>query len=95
MYTSFLVFTFVFGVGDNEEQQGDGFLAKTVWCGLGTNLVALVLLVHPLRFLGLYVLQLDNPWVCFLSSWPLFALCHHFVLWYCADKVYPSFSGIP
>lgn len=28
-----LVFTFVFGVGDNEEEQGDGFLAKTVWCG--------------------------------------------------------------
>lgn len=25
----------------------------------------------------------------FLSSWPLFALCHHFVVWYCADKVYP------
>lgn len=26
----------------------------------------------------------------FLSSWPLFALCHHFIVWYCADQVYPS-----
>lgn len=22
--------------------------------------------------------------------WPLFALSHHFVVWYCADKVYPG-----
>lgn len=26
----------------------------------------------------------------YLSSWPLFALSHHFVVWYCADKVYPG-----
>ena len=25
-----------------------------------------------------------------LSSWPLFALCHHFLVWYCADKVHPG-----
>ncbi|GMN54235.1 hypothetical protein TIFTF001_023368 [Ficus carica] len=25
-----------------------------------------------------------------LSVWPLFALSHHFVVWYCADKVYPE-----
>lgn len=25
-----------------------------------------------------------------LSVWPLFALSHHFVVWYCADKVYPG-----
>lgn len=23
-------------------------------------------------------------------SWPLFARSHHFVVWYCADKVYPG-----
>lgn len=26
----------------------------------------------------------------YLSSWPLFALAHHFVVWYCAEKVYPA-----
>lgn len=26
----------------------------------------------------------------YLSSWPLFALAHHFVVWYCAEKVYPG-----
>lgn len=26
----------------------------------------------------------------FLSSWPLFALCHHFFVWYSADRVYPG-----
>lgn len=26
----------------------------------------------------------------FLSSWPLFALCHHFCVWLAADKVYPN-----
>lgn len=25
-----------------------------------------------------------------LSSWPLFALCHNFLVWYCADKVHPG-----
>lgn len=24
----------------------------------------------------------------YLSSWPLFALSHHFIVWYCAEKVY-------
>ncbi|KAI5638313.1 hypothetical protein M9H77_00012 [Catharanthus roseus] len=54
-----------------------------------TALVAPVLLVHPLRFLGLYVFATGQS-LGFLSSWPLFALCYHFVLWYCADKVYLS-----
>ncbi|KAJ8621993.1 hypothetical protein MRB53_030522 [Persea americana] len=26
----------------------------------------------------------------FLSSWPLFALCHHFIVWYSANRVYPG-----
>lgn len=26
----------------------------------------------------------------YLSSWPLFALSHHFIVWYCADRVYPG-----
>lgn len=26
----------------------------------------------------------------FISSWPLFALCHHFIVWYSADRVYPG-----
>ncbi|KAI5664349.1 hypothetical protein M9H77_23672 [Catharanthus roseus] len=54
-----------------------------------TALVALVLLVHPLHFLDLYVFVTGQS-LGFLSSWPLFALCYHFVLWYCADKVYLS-----
>ena len=38
-------------------------LTSFAWvaCGLGTNCFSCPL-VHPLRFLGLYVLQLDNPW---------------------------------
>jgi hypothetical protein len=26
----------------------------------------------------------------FLSSWPLFALTHHFMIWFCAEQVYPG-----
>ncbi|KAM7461324.1 hypothetical protein LguiA_029445 [Lonicera macranthoides] len=26
----------------------------------------------------------------YFSSWPLFALCHNFLVWYCADKVHPG-----
>jgi len=26
----------------------------------------------------------------FLSSWPLFALSHHILVWLCADRVYPG-----
>lgn len=26
----------------------------------------------------------------YLSSWPLFALSHHILVWFCADQVYPG-----
>ncbi|KAH0447067.1 hypothetical protein IEQ34_024098 [Dendrobium chrysotoxum] len=26
----------------------------------------------------------------YLSSWPLFAFAHHFIIWYAAEKVYPG-----
>lgn len=31
----------------------------------------------------------DQP-LRYYSSWPLFALSHHFLVWWCAEKVYPG-----
>lgn len=61
-----------------------------VACGLGTNVFSCQT-SRDSRRLGssrLIRFATGQP-LGFLSSWPLFALCHHFIVWYCAEKVYP------
>lgn len=58
-----------------------------VLSGLGTNVI-----LAPASRKGppkLVRFNTGQP-LGFLSSWPLFALSHPFVVWYCADKVYPG-----
>ena len=38
---------------------------------------------------GLVFFRVGQP-LGFLSSWPLFTLTHHLVMFYCAEKVYPG-----
>ena len=38
---------------------------------------------------GVVFFRVGQP-LGFLSSWPLFTLTHHLVMFYCADKVYPG-----
>lgn len=64
-----------------------------VACGLGTNVFSCQT-SRDSRRLGTHSCRLirfatGQP-LGFLSSWPLFALCHHFIVWYCAEKVYPN-----
>lgn len=62
-----------------------------VACGLGTNVFSCQT-SRDSRRLGssrLIRFATGQP-LGFLSSWPLFALCHHFIVWYCAEKVYPN-----
>lgn len=59
-----------------------------MFSGLGTN----AFLAPPRTRGAAYVCPIfyrTQP-LGYLSSWPLFALSHHFVVWYCADKVYPG-----
>lgn len=58
-------------------------------------LASTVLIVKPhlssiLRKIRLSVRFATGQALGFLSSWPLFALCHHFLVWYCADRIYPG-----
>uniref|UniRef100_A0A5C7GQ78 RNA-dependent RNA polymerase n=1 Tax=Acer yangbiense TaxID=1000413 RepID=A0A5C7GQ78_9ROSI len=58
-----------------------------VFSGLGVNVfVAPASLNGPNK----YVRFSTGQPLGYLSSWPLFALAHHFVVWYCAEQVYPG-----
>ena len=67
-------------------------LTSFAWvaCGLGTNCFSCPGSARSSPSFSRLVRFATGQSLGFLSSWPLFALCHHFVLWYCADKVYPS-----
>lgn len=67
-------------------------LTSFAWvaCGLGTNFFSCPGSARSSPSVSRLVRFATGQPLGFLSSWPLFALCHHFVLWYCADKVYPS-----
>lgn len=61
-----------------------------VVCGLGANAFSCQTSSsnRPDTF-GLVRFATGQP-LGLLSSWPLFALCHHFIVWFCANKVYPG-----
>lgn len=61
-----------------------------VVCGLGANAFSCQTSSsnRPDTF-GLVRFATGQP-LGLLSSWPLFALCHHFIVWFCSNKVYPG-----
>lgn len=77
-------------------------LTSFAWvaCGLGTNCFSCPGSARSSPSFSRLVRFATGQPLGFLSSWPLFALCHHFILWYCAehyhiifwcaDQVYPG-----
>lgn len=61
-----------------------------VVCGLGCNAFSCqTSRSHRPEDFGLVRFETGQP-LGLLSSWPLFSLCHHFLVWYCENKVYPG-----
>lgn len=61
-----------------------------VMCGLGVNAFSCQASKSNLPESFKIVRFATGQPLGLLSSWPLFALCHHFIVWYCANKVYPG-----
>lgn len=67
------------------------FASAVVNSALATNM-------FYLRFLKKSTLKSPKYWISFIagqplgyrSSWPLFALTHHIMVWWCAEQVYPG-----
>lgn len=64
---------------------GKQFASSAVHCALYGNTFLIGFIQEP-KFIGF---KAGQP-LGFYSSWPLFALSHHFVIWYCAELIYPG-----
>lgn len=64
---------------------GSDFASAAVNSTLGCNVFRNLLV----KKLSLVSFVAGQP-LGYLSSWPLFALSHHLVVWYCAEQVYPG-----
>lgn len=58
-----------------------------VFCGLGVNSFKAP---GPIKGIPRMVNFTVGQPLGYLSSWPLFALSHQFLVWHCADMVYPG-----
>lgn len=66
---------------------GRQFASAVVNSALGTN----VFEVSWVKRRSVVCFQTGQP-LGYYSSWPLFALTHHAMIWWCAEQVYPQTS---